>query len=126
MKCSMVRVAFTRAGRRQFFRVNRSLGSTFIRGFVLCSEVAEYIAAHEAAGVRLDDECQEIRYDEHIALLVKKMQGVWYVTDVALLEPAEGYAPLFTWMKIKRGCAELLAHVLCGWKRMPARRELWT
>ena len=107
MKRSMVRVAFTRTGRRQFFRVNRSLGSTFIRGFVLCSEVAEYIAAHEAAGVRLDNEC------------------VWYVTDVALLGPADGYAPLFTWMKIKRGCAELLAHVLCGWKRMPARRELW-
>ena len=75
MKCSMVRVAFTRAGRRQFFRVNRSLGSTFIRGFVLCSEVAEYIAAHEAAGVRLDDECQEIRYDERIALLVKKIEA---------------------------------------------------
>ena len=41
-------------GWRQFARLNASLGTRYIRAFILKRDVAEYIAAHEAAGVKLD------------------------------------------------------------------------
>ena len=43
--------------------------------------MAEYIAAHEVAGVKLDTECQELRYDDGIVLLLKKVQGTWLITE---------------------------------------------
>ena len=57
-----VQVEFTRTGWRQFTRLNRSLGARFIRAFILRYELAAYLAEHEAAGVHLDTECQEVRY----------------------------------------------------------------
>ena len=49
-----VSIDFTKQGRRQFAKVNRSLGRRYIRAFILKCDLAEYIAAHEAAGVHLD------------------------------------------------------------------------
>ena len=48
-------VDFTRSGWRQFFKLNRSLGARFIRGFVLRYELAAYLTTHEAAGAELDE-----------------------------------------------------------------------
>ena len=58
-----VSIEFTKQGWRQFARLNASLGTRYIRAFILKRDVAEYIAAHEVAGVKLDTECQELRYD---------------------------------------------------------------
>ena len=55
-------VEFTRSGWRQLARLNRSLGARLIRAFVLCHELSAYLAGHEASGVHLDTECQEVRY----------------------------------------------------------------
>ena len=70
-----VSIDFTRQGWRQFARLNSHLGTRYIRAFILKRDVAEYIAAHEAAGVKLDTECQELRYDGGVHLLLKKVQG---------------------------------------------------
>ena len=51
-KIRPAQVDFTRSGWRQFFRLNRSLGARFIRGFVLRYELAAYLTAHEAAAPR--------------------------------------------------------------------------
>lgn len=75
-------VDFTRSGWRQFAKLNRKLGARFIRGFILRHELAAYLTAHEAAGTPLDEGCQEVRYEDGVYLLLKKMQGVWYITDV--------------------------------------------
>ena len=48
-------IDFTRSGWRQFFKLNRSLGARFIRGFVLRYELAAYLTTHEAAGAELDE-----------------------------------------------------------------------
>ena len=72
-------VDFTRSGWRQFIRLNRSLGARFLRGFVFQYELAAYLTAHEAAGVELDEGCQEVCYEEGVYLLLRKMQGVWYI-----------------------------------------------
>ena len=75
-------VDFTRSGWRKFMRLNRSLGVRFLRGFVLRYELAAYLTAHEAAGVELDEGCQEVCYENGVYLLLRKMQGVWYITDI--------------------------------------------
>ena len=59
-KIRPAQVDFTRSGWRQLFRLNRSLGARFLRGFVLRYELAAYLTAHEAAGAELDEGCQEV------------------------------------------------------------------
>ena len=119
-----VKITFTRSGWRQFSRLNRQLGARFIRAFVLKHELALYIAAYESAGRHLDTECQEIRYEDGIYLLLRRSQGMWLITDVFAKDLSESgaserFVPVYFWTQIKRGCNLLLAHVLIGWKRQP-------
>lgn len=114
-------VDFTRSGWRQFARLNRSLGARFIRGFVLRYELAAYLTAHEAAGVELDEGCLEVCYENGVYLLLKKMQGLWYITDVFAAEEAVAYEPVFFWKRIRRGASFILAHVLTGWQALTQR-----
>jgi hypothetical protein len=111
-----VQIDFTRSGWRQFAKMNRALGARFIKGFILRRELAEYIAAHEEQGIRLDTVCQEVRYDEGVYLLLMKCQGVWYITDIWADEEPAGFVPVYIWQRIKRGCDTLLASVLCCWR----------
>ena len=48
-----VSIEFTKQGWRQFAKLNSHLGTRCIRAFILKRDVAEYIAAHEVAGVKL-------------------------------------------------------------------------
>ena len=113
-----VQVEFTRTGWRQFARLNRSLGARFIRAFILRYELAAYLAEHEAAGVKLDTECQEVRYVDGVYLLLRKSQGVWYITDVFAAEEAISYEPVYFWQRIKRGASYILARLLIGWRQL--------
>ena len=113
-----VQVEFTRNGWRQFARLNRSLGARFIRAFILRYELAAYLAEHEAAGVQLDTECQEVRYVDGVYLLLRKSQGIWYITDVFTAEEAVGYEPIYFWQRIKRGASYILARLLIGWRQL--------
>ena len=117
-------VDFTRSGWRQLFKLNRNLGARFIRGFVLRYELAAYLAAHEAAGVELDEGCQEVCYEDGVYLLLRKMQGVWYITDVFAAEEAVTYEPVFFWKQIKHGVNLILAHILSGWRQLTERMVL--
>ena len=117
-------VDFTRSGWRQFMRLNRTLGARFLRGFVLRYELAAYLTAHEAAGVELDEGCQEVRYENGVYLLLRKMQGVWYITDVFTTEETVAYEPVFFWKQIKRGSNLILVHVLSGWRQLTERMVL--
>ena len=120
----IVSVDFTKQGWRQFAAVNRRLAARYIRAFILKRELKQYIAAHEAAGVHLDTQCQEVCYDSGIYLLLRKMQGVWYITDVFAAEETVGYEPVFFWQKIRRGTDFVLAHVLSGWRQLTERMVL--
>ena len=117
-------VDFTRSGWRQFARLNRSLGARFLRGFVLRYELAAYLTAHEAAGTELDEGCQEVCYENGVYLLLRKMQGVWYITDVFATEETVAYEPVFFWKQIKHGVNLILAHVLSGWRHLTERMVL--
>ena len=117
-------VDFTRSGWQQFAKLNRKLGARFIRGFILRHELEAYLTAHEAAGTPLDEGCQEVRYENGVYLLLRKMQGVWYITDVFTTEETVAYEPVFFWKQIKRGANLILVHVLSGWRQLTERMVL--
>lgn len=111
-------VRFTRPGWKQFTRLNRALGSRFIRAFVLQYELAAYLAEHEANGAQLDTECQEVRYEDGVYLLLRKMQGVWYIIDAFAEEEVVAYEPVYIWQRVRRGAECMLARLLTGWRRL--------
>ena len=106
----IVSVDFTKQGWRQFAAVNRRLAARYIRAFILKRELKQYIAAHEAAGVHLDTQCQEVCYDSGIYLLLRRTQGTWYITDIVLTDAAAGFVP--AWERILRGASGALRRVL--------------
>ena len=114
-------VRFTRPGWKQFTRLNRALGARFIRAFVLQTELAAYLAEHEANGVQLDTECQEVCYEDGVYLLLRKMQGVWYIIDAFAAEEVVAYAPVYVWQRVRRGAEYVLARLLTGWRRLSRR-----
>ena len=117
----IVSVDFTKQGWRQFAAVNRRLAARYIRAFILKRELQQYIAAHEAAGVHLDTQCQEVCYDSGIYLLLRRTQGTWYITDIVLMDAAAGFVPVFTWERVRRGVSGALRRVpLC--RQNPAAR----
>lgn len=118
-----VQVDFTDRGWKQFTRLNRRLGAGFIKAHVLQNELAQYLAAHEAAGVQLDTECQEVRYDDGVYLLLRKSHGVWYITEVFAAAEAVGYQPVYFWQQIKRGVSYIMARVLIGWQRLTGKQS---
>lgn len=110
----IVSVDFTKQGWRQFAAVNRRLAARYIRAFILKRELKQYIAAHEAAGVHLDTQCQEVCYDSGVYLLLRRTQGTWYITDVVLTDSEAGFVP--AWERIRRGASGAL-------RRVPLRRH---
>ena len=125
-RSSLMRIDFTKGGWRQFARVNRALGARFIKAFVLRHEVASYITAHEEAGVQFDTLCQEIRYDDGVYLLLKRVHGEWLITDVSVDESETGsskekhtFFPILIWRCVRNGLRTALTQILCGWGCLP-------
>lgn len=116
-----VTIDFTRTGWKQFCKVNANLGTRYIKAIVLKRELAEYIAAHEAAGVKLDTICQEVRYDDGICLLLMCCQGVWFIMEVFQTEEAVGFEPYYCWQQVKRGASYLMVRVLKLWRVLFSR-----
>ena len=114
-------VEFTRSGWRQLARLNRSLGARLIRAFVLCHELSAYLAEHEASGVHLDTECQEVRYVDGVYLLLRRSQDIWYITDVFAAEEGDGYEPMYFWQRVRRGAGCVLIRLLIGWRQLTRR-----
>ena len=120
-KLIKAQVEFTRSGWRQLARLNRSLGARLIRAFVLCHELSAYLAEHEASGVHLDTECQEVRYVDGVYLLLRRSQGIWYITDVFAAEEGDGYEPMYFWQRVRRGAGCVLIRLLIGWQQLTRR-----
>ena len=114
-------VEFTRSGWRQLARLNRSRGARLIRAFVLCHELSAYLAEHEASGVHLDTECQEVRYVDGVYLILRRSQGIWYITDVFAAEEGDGYEPMYFWQRVRRGAGCVLIRLLIGWRQLTRR-----
>lgn len=111
-----VSIDFTRSGWNKLNRINQQLGALFIRPFVMKNELAEYIAAHEASGIHFDTEGEDIRYDNGVHLIIRKVQGVWQIVDVYMTEEPIAYKPIFFWSRIKQGIDYVLARLVIGWR----------
>ena len=115
-----VRVRFTKDGWRQLSQSKSIQGSMFFRAVTIKNELALYIAAHEQRAIHFDTESQEIRYQNGITLIIRKEQGIWFITDV--ISTAEvSFEPVFFWTRLKQGCSFILAHVLIGWRKLRAQ-----
>lgn len=120
-RLTKAQVKFTRSGWRQLARLNRSLGARLIRAFVLRHELSAYLAEHEASGVHLDTECQEVRYAGGVYLLLRRSQGIWYITDVFAAEEGDGYEPMYFWQRVRRSAGCILIRLLIGWRQLTQR-----
>lgn len=109
-------IDFTRAGWRSFEKVNRVLGVHYIRPFVLRNELAAYIAAHEVQGRHFDTEGEELRYDGGVYVVIRKMQGIWYIIDAYMTETPSEFEPIYFWQRIRRGINYVLAKLVIGWR----------
>ena len=109
-------IDFTRSGWRSFEKVNCALGAHFIRPFMLRAELAEYIAAHEQRGHHFDTDGVDIRYDGGVYVVLRKMQGVWYIVDAYLTDTPVEFKPIYFWQRIQRGVSSLLARLIIGWR----------
>ena len=123
LQCSAihVNVEFSRKGFRQYLHLNRSLGTQFIKGYILRSELADYIAAHYASNHNLDPVCSEVRYEDGVYLLLQQIGCTWYITDIWLDGEPVGFAPVLFWQRIKRGCSYLLAQIVIGWQTLTGK-----
>ena len=51
-----------------------------------------------------------------VALLLKKVQGTWLITDVFMTGEVIAFAPIFFWKRIRRGISDTLTKLLIGWR----------
>ena len=120
-KAARVRVEFTREGWQQLLRLHPSPISAFIQTVNIKADLGLYIASYEERGIHLDNDCQEVCYQSGMFLILCNVRGVWYVTEVYTTGETVGYAPVYLWTRIKRGCDVLAARVLIRWRRLTKR-----
>ncbi len=110
-----VRVGFTPTGWKQLERLNgKSLQR--IGAFILQQELSVYLLGRMESGIPTDEGCQEVCYECGVYLLLRKMQGTWYITDVYAADVPTVFLPIFVWQHIQRGARQLLVHILTGWR----------
>ena len=120
-KAACVRVEFTKESWQQLLRLHPSPISAFIQTVNIKADLGVYIASYEERGIHLDSECQEVCYQSGMFLILRKEQGVWYVTDVYTTGEDTGFVPVYFWTRIKRGFQLVAARVLICWRRLTKR-----
>lgn len=120
-KSARVSIEFTKDGWKQLLQHNPSPISAFIQSINIKADLALYITAHEEKGIFMDTECQEICYQSGLFLLLRKEQGVWYITDVFTTGEDAGFVPVYFWTRVKRGFKLVAARVLICWRRLTKR-----
>ena len=122
-KTARVRVEFTRAAWQQLLRLHPSPISAFIQTVNIKADLGLYITSYEEHGIHLDSECQEVRYQSGMFLIIRKEHGVWYIMDVFMTSEDAGFEPVFFWTRVKRGCDVMAARMLICWRRLMKRTQ---
>ena len=120
-KAARVRVEFTKEGWQQLLRLYRTPIAAFIQTVNIRADLGVYITSYEEHGIHLDTECKEVRYQPGMFFIMRKEHGVWYITDVITTDEGAGFAPVYFWTFIRRGCNMLAARVLICWRRLTKR-----
>lgn len=77
----------------------------------------KYDEENELAGIQVIQVC----YENGVYLLLRRMQGVWYITDIWADDDAIAFEPVWIWQQIKRGADYILTHILSGWRQLTER-----
>lgn len=109
-----IRVGMTQVARAQ---LKRAMGRNAWVDMesVLC-ELHLYLSCAERAGRALDQNGQELRYDDRLMVIVKKRDGIWQVVKAWRLEGERACVPVLAWRRMWRGACEVLVRVLFGWR----------
>lgn len=121
-RSARVQVEFTKDAWKQFVVMKGNIFTALIQAITVKADMALYITAHEEKGIRLDNLCQGVCYEQGVFFLMKNICGTWYITEVITTDGDAGYAPVFFWTRIKRGCDVLAARMLLCWRRLAAKR----
>ena len=73
-KSARVNIEFTKDGWKQLLQQNTSPVSAFIQSINIKADLALYIVAHEDKGIFMDTECQAIRYQSGLFLIIREGQ----------------------------------------------------
>lgn len=125
-RSTRMHVEFTKDAWKQFVALKGNIFTALIQAITVKADMALYITAHEEKGIRLDNLCQEVCYEQGVFFLMTNIRGTWYITEVITTNGDEGYMPVFFWTRIKRGCDVLAARVLLCWRRLTAKQSLTT
>ena len=109
-----IRIDFTKAGRREFNRVNAKLGKAYIRFFMMERDLAEYIERHIDGGNPLIAEF-DVRYEGDIVLTIYCSGGIYYIKGVSNIGTVIGFTAIMLWQRFKQGCDYRFRQVLSGW-----------
>jgi len=82
-----------------------------------CKEVADYIAAHQAAGVYIIDEKKAIMYCEGVKLVLRRaLPNLWVIVAVKYIGHMPISWPIYVLKRIKRGAYERFCRVVDCWR----------
>lgn len=115
-----IHIAFDKRGWQKLRMLNQRLKKSCIHSCVLKRELANYIAAHEAAGIYMDSQCQEICYEHGIYLILRKESGMWIIMDVIVHLKRFVYQAVTIWNQVRRGTGLVLHKMLAGWCKIYA------
>ena len=78
----LVKVEFTDFAFHQLGSIRKTRGYSALNKSTVIEEMALYITAHEAAGIGFNEDCQTIRFDDRLNILMFKADGIWYIADI--------------------------------------------
>ena len=78
----LVKVEFTDFAFHQLGSIRKTRGYSALNKSTVLEEMALYITAHEAAGIGFNEDCQTIRFDDRLNILMFKADGIWYIADI--------------------------------------------
>ena len=114
-------VKLNKHAKKQLRAIYAHLGGRILCSIRLRFELGEYVKYREAGSVPLDTLGQTLRFDEHLAVCMVKIQGQWIVTDVWELTPVAAFVPITVWKQVQEGIYLVMRRVLVGWRTLMRR-----
>ena len=118
-----IQIHFLKAARKYFISAMKQINE-HDSPEQACDEVAEYITAHQAAGVYIIDGKKAIMYCEGVKLVLKRaLPNHWVIVAVKYIGHMPISWPVYLLKRIKRGAYERFCRVVdfWRWRELPIR-----
>ena len=82
-----------------------------------CAEIADYIDAHQAAGVYMADDTNAIMYCAGVKIILKRVfPHLWIIVAVKFIGHMPASFPVYVLKRIKHGACECFRRVVDHWR----------